>query len=125
MNVDAKTLAATNLFDGIDWYSTEELPQRPRLLRTTMHTMAANANVVLPITFIHDGQDVLSGGTVGGARITNVASGQTVQLLQHGTGTSKILCYTLNSLIYLHYRRRDSASDRMFSHHGSSQYRES
>lgn len=84
LSTDGKTIAATNLFDGIDWYSAEENVQQSRFRRTSMHTMAANVNVVLPIIFIHEAEEVLSGGSIGGARITSVTTGQTVQLLDHG-----------------------------------------
>ncbi len=55
-----KTLAITNLYDGIDWYSltSNHFVDAPFQHTTTYPTLE---NVILSMTFIHAGNAILSG----------------------------------------------------------------
>ena len=77
------SLATTNLYDGIDWYSL----QKPRYTQSSFtHTtiLGIRENIILPIIHIHDSSAVLSGGSDGSARIIHTRSGETLQVLEHG-----------------------------------------
>jgi hypothetical protein len=77
-----KILAVTNLYDGIDWYSLDSNHFTDTPFRnTTSH--AISENVILPVTFVHNGTAVLSGTSTGCARITSVKDHSLVELLQH------------------------------------------
>jgi hypothetical protein len=67
---DEKTLAVTNLYDGIDWYSLESNHFMDASFRHTT-THPTPENVILPVTFICAGNAVLSGTSCGCARITD------------------------------------------------------
>src|SRR6266581_4652673 len=55
-----KVLAMTNLYNGIDWYSLDSNHfMDTSFEHTTTH--AISENVILPLTFIHNGTAVLSG----------------------------------------------------------------
>lgn len=78
------SLATTNLYDGIDWYSL----QKPRYTQSSFtHTtiLGIRENIILPIIHIHDSSAVLSGGSDGSARIIHTRSGETLQVLEHGS----------------------------------------
>ncbi|KAI9508743.1 hypothetical protein F5148DRAFT_1283680 [Russula earlei] len=66
---DKKMLAIMNLYDGIDWNSltSNHFVDAP-FQHTTTHPMLEN--VILPLTFIHAGKDILSGTSYGCTRIT-------------------------------------------------------
>ncbi|KAH9953233.1 WD40-repeat-containing domain protein [Russula dissimulans] len=80
-----KILAVTNLYDGIDWYSLDSnhFMDTP-FQNTTPHTISEN--VILPLTFIHNGTAVLSGTSTGCARITSLKDHSLVESLQHDSG---------------------------------------
>ncbi|KAI0268926.1 WD40-repeat-containing domain protein [Russula aff. rugulosa BPL654] len=80
-----KILAVTNLYDGIDWYALDSnhFMDTP-FQNTTPHTISEN--VILPVTFVHNGAAVLSGTSTGCARITNLKDHSLVESLQHGLG---------------------------------------
>jgi len=78
-----KILAVTNLYDGIDWYSLDSNHfMDTHFQSTTPHTISEN--VILPVTFVHNGTAVLSGTSAGCARITSVKDHSLVGSLQHG-----------------------------------------
>ncbi len=77
-----KILAITNLYDGIDWYSLDSNHFIDTPFQNTMpHTILEN--VILPMTFIHNGTTVLSGTSMGCAQITSLKDHSGVELLQH------------------------------------------
>ncbi|KAF8263592.1 hypothetical protein EI94DRAFT_1703854 [Lactarius quietus] len=77
-----KTLAVTNLYDGIDWYSLDSNHfMDASYQHTTTHI--SPENVILPITFIHGNSTVLSGTSYGCACITSVKDWALVETLQH------------------------------------------
>jgi len=79
---DKKTLAVTNLYDGIDWYS---LGSNHFVDSSFQHTMVhpISKNVILPVTFIYAGQAVLLGTLHGCARITNANTWSSIGMLTH------------------------------------------
>ena len=75
-------LAVTNLYDGIDWYSLDSNHfMDASFQHTTTHPISDN--VILPMTFIHNGTAVLSGTSTSCARITNLKDHTLAELLQH------------------------------------------
>ncbi|KAH9057787.1 WD40-repeat-containing domain protein [Lactarius vividus] len=80
-----KVLAVTNLYDGIDWYSLDSNHFMDiSFQHTTPH--AISENVILPVTFIHNGTAVLSGTSTGCARITCLKDHSLAESLQHDSG---------------------------------------
>ena len=60
----------TNLYNEIDWYSLNSNHfMDTSFQHTTTHT--ALENLILPLTFVHNGTAVLSGTTTGCTQITN------------------------------------------------------
>jgi hypothetical protein len=79
---DEKTLAVTNLYDGIDWYSLGSNHfMDSSFQHTTDHSIPKN--VILPLTFIYGGRAVLSGTSHGCARITDSNTWSSVGKLAH------------------------------------------
>src|ERR1700761_4553257 len=77
-----RTLAVTNLYDGIDWYSlTSNHFTDASFQHTTTHPTPENA--ILPITFIHGSSAVLSGTSYGCARITSSKDWKLVEKFPH------------------------------------------
>ncbi len=82
MSPNQNVLAVTNLYDGIDWYSLDSNHFMDTLFQhTTPH--AISDNVILPVTFIHNGTAVLSGTSIGCAQITRLKDHSLVESLQH------------------------------------------
>jgi hypothetical protein len=78
---DEKSLAVTNLYDGIDWYSLGSNHVDSSFQHTTIHPIAKN--VILPVTFIYAGRAVLSGTSHGCARITDAITWNSIGTLPH------------------------------------------
>ncbi len=77
-----KVLAMTNLYNGIDWYSLDSNHfMDTSFEHTTTH--AISENVILPLTFIHNGTAVLSGTSTSCAWITSLKDHSLAELLQH------------------------------------------
>ena len=77
-----KVLAVTNLYDGIDWYSLDSNHfMNTSFQHTTTHTIPEN--LILPLTFVHNGTAVLSGTTASCAQITNSKDYSLMKVLQH------------------------------------------
>jgi hypothetical protein len=77
-----RTLAVTNLYDGIDWYSlTSNHFTNASFQHTTTYPTPENA--ILPITFVHGGSAVLSGTSSGCARITSSKDWKLVEKFLH------------------------------------------
>jgi hypothetical protein len=70
VSLDKKTLAVTNLYDGINWYS---LGSNHFMDASFQHTTThpTPENVILPITFIYSGNAMLSGTSCGCAQVTD------------------------------------------------------
>ncbi|KAI0028644.1 WD40-repeat-containing domain protein [Vararia minispora EC-137] len=93
---DGAKLVVTNLYDGLDYYSTQT-----RFGASSTHQFSHNTpsiidrknNVVLPVKYIHDGAAVLVGGTEGSARILSTVSGESLQTLGHHDGIVQALDY--------------------------------
>lgn len=82
MSPNQNVLAVTNLYDGIDWYSLDSNHfMDTSFQHTTPH--AISDNVILPVTFVHNGTAVLSGTSIGCARITRLKDHSLVESLQH------------------------------------------
>lgn len=72
----------TNLYDGIDWYSLDSNHfMDTSFQHTTTHTISEN--LILPLTFVHNGTAVLSGTSASCARITNTKDYSLAEVLQH------------------------------------------
>ncbi len=85
-----KVLATTNLYDGIDWYSLDSNHfMNTSFQHTTIHTISEN--VILPLTFIHNGTAVLSGTSTSCAQLTSLKDHSLAELLQHD-GEWRITC---------------------------------
>lgn len=81
-------LVVTNLYDGLDYYS---IPTR-RWVNTTIHSMGEN--VCVPVEHIHDGSDILFGGSSGCARILHKANGVTTAVLEHDRDGNESFLYS-------------------------------
>lgn len=82
MSPNEKILAVTNLYDGIDWYSLNSNHFMDASYQyTTTHPIPEN--VILPITFVHGNNAVLSGTSDGCARITTVKDWALTEKLRH------------------------------------------
>ena len=79
---DEKTLAITNLYDGIDWYSLESNHFMDALFQHTT-THVTTENVILPVTFINAGNAVLLGMSCGCAQITDAHTWSLIEKLTH------------------------------------------
>lgn len=82
MSPDEKTLAVTNLYDGIDWYSLGSNHfVGSSFQHTTVHPISRN--IILPVTFIYGGRALLSGTSHGCARITNAITWSPIGMFAH------------------------------------------
>jgi hypothetical protein len=79
---NGKMLAVTNLYDGIDWYSLDSNHFTDTSFQYTT-THPTPENVILPVTFIHGNNAVLSGTSYGCARITTAKDWALAERLQH------------------------------------------
>jgi hypothetical protein len=77
LSPDGEFLVATNLYDGVDWYSIKS--------RMLVHSMVQRieTNVTIPVTFIDHGSAILVGGSCGHASICDANTGETIQELEH------------------------------------------
>ncbi|KAI9449301.1 hypothetical protein BJY52DRAFT_1192685 [Lactarius psammicola] len=88
-----KVLATTNLYDGIDWYSLDSNHfMDASFQHTTTH--AISENVILPLTFVHNGTAVLSGTSTSCARLTSLKDHSLEELLQHDGDIIQALAYS-------------------------------
>lgn len=80
VSLTEKMLAATNLYDGIDWYSLNSNHFMDASFQHTT-TYPSSENLIFPVTFIHGNSAVLSGTSIGCARITAVKDWALVEKL--------------------------------------------
>ncbi|KAK0213867.1 hypothetical protein EDD85DRAFT_963213 [Armillaria nabsnona] len=76
-STDGMMLVATNLYDGIDFYSCS-MKRRGDQITDPILT-----NVIIPVRFIHDDEDILVGGSGGVASILNIAAKKSILTLKH------------------------------------------
>ncbi|PBK58322.1 WD40 repeat-like protein [Armillaria solidipes] len=79
LSIKGDAFVATNLYDGIDFYSTVK---RTRINRAALHILE---NVLIPIEFIHEDESVLVGSSTGIAVILSTELGREQQVLVHGS----------------------------------------
>ncbi|PBK87386.1 hypothetical protein ARMGADRAFT_1034952 [Armillaria gallica] len=79
LSIKGDAFVATNLYDGIDFYSTIK---RTRINRAALHILE---NVLIPIEFIHEDESVLVGSSTGIAVILSTKLGREQQVLVHGS----------------------------------------
>lgn len=70
-------MVATNLYDGLDWYSISDR------LFTRTSPLKIRVNVAIPVIFIHCGSALLIGGTSGCAKVYDARTSETLQNLDH------------------------------------------
>jgi hypothetical protein len=75
-------MAVSNLFDGVDWYSTS--PQK----HTYSVKIPISDNFPTPLSYIDGGSALLIGGTSGKAHIIDCKSLNVLQVLDHNGAVS-------------------------------------
>ncbi|KAI0031571.1 WD40-repeat-containing domain protein [Vararia minispora EC-137] len=93
---DGAKLVVTNLYDGLDYYSTQTrfgVPSSHQFSHSTPSMVDRKNNVILPVKYIHNGAAVLVGGTEGSARIFSTVNGEKQQTLGHHDGIVQALDY--------------------------------
>ncbi len=94
---DYRTLAATNIRSGIDWYNIFTEPWHKT--STSYEVQHRSTNMVLPVKFANKGRVVVMGTTKGYAVIMDSKHGQRIQTLDHG-GKRPFSAAPFNSLIF-------------------------
>jgi hypothetical protein len=79
LSLDEKYVVVSNLYDGLDWYSTTDRA----LSHTTQCPINQQMNHPVPVLFACDGSAIIVGGTCGSARILDTKTSETVQTLPH------------------------------------------
>ncbi|PBK85977.1 hypothetical protein ARMGADRAFT_1035957 [Armillaria gallica] len=79
LSIKGDAFVATNLYDGIDFYSTVK---HNRINRAALHIFE---NVLIPIEFIHEDESVLVRSSTGIAVILSTELGRQQQVLVHGS----------------------------------------
>lgn len=77
LHPDGTMIAVSNLFDGVDWYSTSP-PKRAYSVKIPI-----SDNLPTPLSYVHGGSALLIGGTAGKARIIDCQSLNVLQILDH------------------------------------------
>ncbi|KAK0474491.1 hypothetical protein EDD18DRAFT_1367688 [Armillaria luteobubalina] len=85
MSTDGMLLAGTNLYDGINFYAFSVLRKQGDVIADKILT-----NVIVPVRFIHDDEDILVGGSSGVATIMNIAVKQSVFILEHSISNDTV-----------------------------------
>ena len=80
ISTDGTTLAAWNLYDGIDIYN---IASRKEHVDNVELPDAFSQNVFMNMACIHDDQDILVGSSVGKPMIINLATKKVTQVLAH------------------------------------------
>ncbi|KAK0495731.1 hypothetical protein EDD18DRAFT_1106320 [Armillaria luteobubalina] len=78
MSMDGMLLTGTNLYDGINFYVFSVLRKQGDVIADKILT-----NVIVPVHFIHDDEDILVGGSSGVASIMNITAKQPVFIFEH------------------------------------------
>ncbi|KAK0468962.1 WD40-repeat-containing domain protein [Armillaria novae-zelandiae] len=94
VSTDGMLLAGTNLYDGIDFYAFSLPRKRGDVIADKILT-----NVIVPVRFIHDDEDILVGGSAGVASIMNIAAKQMVFILEHSISND-----TVQAIAYTRYK---------------------
>ncbi|SJL11839.1 uncharacterized protein ARMOST_15250 [Armillaria ostoyae] len=94
VSTDGMLLAGTNLFNGVDFYAFSVPRKRGDMIPDKILT-----NVIVPVCFIHDDEDILVGGSAGVASIMNIAAKQPVFNLQHSLSND-----TIQAVAYTKYK---------------------
>ena len=76
---DGKFVVASNMYDGVDFYS---IPTHA-FSHTVLYRVNPHMNSPIPVEFIPDGRTLLIGGTYGSARMIDTQTSETIQLLPH------------------------------------------
>jgi len=85
LHPDGTTIAVSNLFDGVDWYSTSP-PRHAYSVKIPI-----SDNLPTPLSYIDNGSAILVGGTSGKAHIIDCKSLNVLQVLDHnGTVASPV-----------------------------------
>jgi hypothetical protein len=106
-----KHIVASNLFDGLDFYSTAD--------RTLSHSVPCpinqQKNAAVPVLFTGDGSAIIVGGTSGSVRVLDSSSCETLQVLSHDgrfsmfLGVPELIIYTgdlIQTMVRLSYGER-------------------
>ncbi|KAK0468510.1 hypothetical protein IW261DRAFT_1573735 [Armillaria novae-zelandiae] len=94
VSTDGMLLAGTNLYDGIDFYAFSLPRKRGDVIADKILT-----NVIIPVRFIHDDEDILVGGSARVASIMNIVAKQTVFILEHSISND-----TVQAIAYTRYK---------------------
>ncbi|KAI0315276.1 hypothetical protein OF83DRAFT_1173990 [Amylostereum chailletii] len=90
LSLDGTTIAVTNLYDGIDWYSVQRSKYgQPQQYTHNTLLSTSKDNIKVPILHVHSDSAVLVGPTIGSVCLIATESGRTLQSLDHG-GSEKI-----------------------------------
>ncbi|KAA1480163.1 WD40 repeat-like protein [Dentipellis sp. KUC8613] len=84
LSPSARSIAVTNLYDGVDWYSlkTSRFSSGGKFVNTV--PVPSRENILAPICHSPDGAFVIAGGSAGAVRLIHAESVETMQILEHG-----------------------------------------
>lgn len=90
LHPNGSTIAVSNLFDGVDWYSIS--PQK----HANSVKIPISDNLPTPLCYIHGGSALLVGGTSGKAHIIDCRSLNELQAMDHN-GAAVLYVETLDN----------------------------